>query len=674
MDYGLVGGTFIFRDTEESMFTNTYTYGDIEATDEDITNRDFTRSKHILVNAVGDNSYDAGYGTVSTQSISTEDIILVTFWAKHNSSSSQVFAFAEESTTYEKQYFFPISFTPDWTQYYMAFKSTVSFEAGVFQAGFHLASQVQDIDIAGFAAINYGDAYELEDIPSSFSSFDYEGSEDDAPWRALAESRIENLRKADLNILIADINGNPISDATVELEMQQHEFGFGSALVTCRFPGNNCYDETYVEKVLDLDGKGHGFNECVNENALKWRAWEQEWLGTPEETVGAFEWLTAQGITMRGHNLFWPGEDYLPEDVKDNLSNIDYLRDRIDNRIEEIINHPQLSQFVRDWDILNEITTNRALENSFNNDPTLENGRKLYNEIYEKVKALDPELELYVNDYIVISDGSANLVNRYKGFLDELLADDVPFDGIGFQCHIGSVPNSIPKVEEVFNDFYQRYGKRMKVTEYDINTSVDEITAANYLGDLMTLTFSHPGMDAFIMWGFWDGNHWKQNAPMFNLDWTLKPSGEAFIQKVFNDWWTVDSDISDSLGKVEFRPFKGKHLITVTVDGKTQTVALTVDETESITIILDGVNAISELNPEIFKIFPNPVIDGPFQIRFPKEYGLIDLDIFNIKGKQVHSIKRVATEQFLDFDLSPGSYQLKLTTKNGWALKTFIKL
>ena len=29
------------------------------------------------------------------------------------------------------------------------------------------------------------------------------------------------------------------------------------------------------------------------------------------------------------------------------------------------------------------------------------------------------------------------------------------------------------------------------------------------------MIFSHPATNGFLMWGFWDGAHWKDNAPYF---------------------------------------------------------------------------------------------------------------------------------------------------------------
>ncbi len=672
LNYGIEGGQFLFSDTEAGLLSQGYRYGNATFTNTTESNMDFTMSNNIVVSSAGANAWDVGMGQETNSAVSEGDLVLITFWAKENIPNSQVFVFAEDALDFDKQFYFALNLTPDWNQYYIAYNSTQSFAPRRLKAGFHLAAKAQDISIAGFTALNYKDTYGVEDMPTSFSPFNYEGIEADAPWRALAESRIESLRKSDLVVNVVDADGNPVEGATVNVDMQKHAFGFGSALVTCRFPGNNCFDQTYVEKVFNLDGEGHGFNECVNENALKWRGWEEQWLGTPTQTVNAFQYLHDSGIKMRGHNLFWPGQSYLPDDIKGRLNDLDYLRERIDARIKEMIEHPRLSKIVRDWDVLNEITTNRTLEESFRNDPNFETGREWYAEVFRKVRELDPELELYINDYMAISSGSASQIARYKSFLDELKNDDVPFDGIGFQCHIGSVPNSIPQVEKIFDDFYQRYGKRMKVTEYDINNAVDEGIQAQYMRDFLTLTFSHPGMDAFIMWGFWDGNHWKANAPMFEEDWTLKPSGEMFIQKVFNDWWTEEEKLSNAVGQTSFRPFKGEHIITVTKDSETTEVEVFLDGDQDIEVVMGKLDATSNLDTSEFILSPNPVTDDTISLQFPDRFPFVDLSIYDSRGQLVYDKKQVRSNAKQKVDLPSGAYILKIQSPGGDYTKKLI--
>ncbi|HMR90632.1 MAG TPA: endo-1,4-beta-xylanase, partial [Saprospiraceae bacterium] len=517
----------------------------------------------------------------------------------------EIVIFAEDNVTYAKELYPTLKLTDEWKRYFLPFKVTKAYAAGKMNIGLHLASQIQNFDIAGLTVLNYGSTYNISQFPSSLG--EYEGYEADAPWRAEAAARIENIRKSNLTVHVKDISGNAIPDASVKIEMMEHDFGFGSAIVACRTPGNRCYNETYLSKLKNLDGKGHGFNVGVTENALKWDGWEEQWIGTPTETVNAVKWLSESGIKMRGHVLVWPGFDNLPEDMRANKSNLPYLRNRINERLTFMLTHPELSLYIKDWDVLNEITQNRDLEYSFDTDPTLSQGRDLYKEIFKKAKELQPELTMYINDYIVESDGgSAAATARYNTYLDEIYAGEVSFDGNGFQAHIGKQPTSILKFKEIFDHYSTRYNSRIKITEYDINKEVDPMVQARYLEDLLTMSFSHPAVDAFIMWGFWDGNHWGQNAPIFNLDWSIKPSGQAYIDKVFNEWWTNDEANSDLSGTASFRPYKGKHKITVTKDGKEKTQEVLLTNDAEVNITMDITSSTNDDLTSVFNIFPNP--------------------------------------------------------------------
>jgi len=634
-NYNLANPKYVLNNTEQTNISSFNIYGNASVSSSTTSGNVFSLSSKINVSSVGNNVWDAGYTTSSKTSVAQGDVLLYTFWAKKNSASSEIVIFAEDNVTYVKELYPTLKLTDEWKRYFLPFKVTKAYAAGKMNIGLHLASQIQNFDIAGLTVLNFGSTYNILQFPSSLG--DYEGYEADAPWRAEAASRIENIRKANLTVNVKDVSGNPLSGATVNIEMMEHEFGFGSAIVACRIPGNRCYNETYLSKLKNLDGNGHGFNVGVTENALKWDGWEEEWIGTPTETVNAVKWLSDSGIKMRGHVLVWPGFDNLPEDMRANKSNLPYLRNRINERLTAMLTHPELSQYIKDWDVINEITQNRDLEYAFDTDPTLTKGRDLYKEIFKKARELQPELTMYINDYIVESEGgSAAATARYDTYLDEIHAGEVSFDGIGFQAHIGKQPTSILKFKQIFDDYSTRYNARIKITEYDINKEVDPMIQAKYLEDLLTMSFSHPAVDAFIMWGFWDGNHWHQNAPIFNLDWSIKPSGQAYIDKVFNAWWTNEETNSDLVGKASFRPYKGKHKITVTKNGKEkiQEVLLTNDAEVNITMdIISSTN--NDLAPD-FKIYPNPTSN---EITIERNQNTkVEIKLMTIDGKLLESI------------------------------------
>ena len=651
--------TFVFFDNEAENLAAQYFYGDADRVNTMSDNFAFSTISEIVVNSAGDNPWDAGLGLRNQNSVATGDVVLLSFWARSISDESEVSIFAEDAS-FAKEVFLNLEFTPDWTQYFVPFSATQDFEIDAMAVGFHIALFAQGFEIAAFTGLNYG-PIDIDLLPSTISPGRYGGFEPDATWRSEAAARIDTLRKADLDISVVDGDGNPIEGATVTVEMQEHAFGFGSAFVTSRFAGNRDPIPTYVEKITDLDGAGHGFNIGVMENSLKWDGWEEEWIGTPQETVSAIKYLDQQGIEIRGHTLIWPGWDQMPTDMVANQTDLAYLRARISQRLDSMLNHSALSTLITDWDVLNEITQVRDLEGAFIADPNFTTGREIYQEILTEVNTLRPELTKYINDYVVLSGGPSNgVINRYKGYLEEIENNGVQFDGIGFQCHIGTQPISILQVQEQLDDFFTQFGKRHKVTEFDIDPSVPEEVQGNYMADFLTMIFSHPSMDAFLMWGFWDGNHWKQGAPIFDIDWNIKPSGQAFIDKVFGEWWTSDSTTTTSEGLASVSAFKGTHKITAEIDGETREALISTDSSSLVQIVFET-TAQKDFQPRDFAVFPNPSSNGQIQIRSDNFQLLKRIELVTMDGKLVSSH---IPKNALQLNAPAGVYQLKLISEN----------
>jgi len=58
----------------------------------------------------------------------------------------------------------------------------------------------------------------------------YAGRDPDGPWRDAARRRIRQHRMADLVVTVTDAAGKPVPGARVDVRMQRHAFGFGSAV------------------------------------------------------------------------------------------------------------------------------------------------------------------------------------------------------------------------------------------------------------------------------------------------------------------------------------------------------------------------------------------------------------------------------------------------------------
>lgn len=669
-NYQIDNPSYPISDSEEYIRSNMYIYGDATRGESTIEGYPFDHYYTIQVNSVGSNVYDAGTGIRTLQGIAKDDLLLVSFWGRSISEASNLQIFVENSTSFNKELYGNMALTNEWVRYFFAAKASENYTAGNMTVGIQLANAVQTFELGGFTLVNYGQNVGLNQVPNYFDPSNYDGSDPSASWRTAAQDRIETLRKADLSITITDLQGIPIEGAQVKIDMQQHQFGFGSAVVPCRFQGNRCYNNTYVDKINNIDGAGHRFNEVVTENALKWDGWEEEWIGTPEETVNAIQYLNNLDIEVRGHTLIWPGWELMPNDIGQNRNNIDYIKNRIFNRIDDMLLHPQLKDAIVEWDVINEITFVRDLEYHMAGRPGYPTGREIYKEIFDRASATSPSHINYINDYATLSNGGENTgpTERFKSFLDELFDAGAKIDGIGMQSHIGAQLTSINKVEDILDEFYQRYKVPIKITEFDIERNIDDETAADYMGDFMTMVFSHPSVEAFIMWGFWDGNHWKENAPMFDLNWNLKPAGQRFIDLVYGDWWTRDEGISNTVGQVSFRPFKGQHSIEITVNGKTYNEYIDINKDENITLSYDVVSATYELSNEEYSISPNPS-SSQISISFPEEIDKIDVIITDMKGSQLYSERGISHNNQIKTDLASGQYIVTLNSEDGMITK-----
>jgi hypothetical protein len=124
------------------------------------------------------------------------------------------------------------------------------------------------------------------------------------------------------------------------------------------------------------------------------------------------------------------------------------------------------------------------------------------------------------------------------------------------------------------------------VTEFDFAT-IDPALQRDLTADYMTFIFGQPKFNEFLMWGFWDGAHWMNSAPIYNLNWTLKPSGEVWQQLTQKTWQTHTSGATSATGAYAVRAFKGSYSLTASAGGKSCTVPLTLSADALVTIKLE---------------------------------------------------------------------------------------
>ncbi|NBB79190.1 MAG: hypothetical protein GVY36_07040 [Verrucomicrobia bacterium] len=302
----------------------------------------------------------------------------------------------------------------------------------------------------------------------------------------------------------------------------------------------------------------------------------QKTTRTRETIIEQTQWLFDQDLEVRGHTMFWQNPNALPPDISalrddPTTQNLDTMRTRIFDRVDEIGTFYQ--GLIKDWDVVNEQPHEHELTDLLDPGAPRERAEPL-EEIFQRARtATTPNTQRFVNDFGRIHQGSSNSdYFRHASFL----ADQGVLEGVGFQAHLwqSSMAVSGPKLWELF-DKYAALGVRLKITEFDMYDGAGSTSLqAEFLHRLFKAAFAHEAMDGILFWGFWDGSHWKNNAMLFNNDWSLKPAGQAYRDLVFNKWWTDNTDLpeidrmTDGAGHYATRGFKGAYEARAEAGGK----------------------------------------------------------------------------------------------------------
>lgn len=407
----------------------------------------------------------------------------------------------------------------------------------------------------------------------------------DEAWYAAAEERIRSHRTGELTLTLLDEDRKPIADTEVRIEQTRHAFSFGTALsgkeILATAPG-----DPYRQQLLA------NFNAVVLENSLKWPLWERHnWR---ERAAAAMEWATDHHLLVRGHCMVWQTTQFgspMPKDVwpevlaaeKGEPADLAYVETRIREHIAAIGAHYRGR--VAHWDVTNEITEHhKALAVLTPGEDSLTSSKIAH--WYRLAHAADPDARLFVNDYGILTGKKDTQRDGYARTIRSLLEADAPLHGIGMQCHNWSWwarrdGNELTAILDRFGAF----GLPIWITEFDTpgkgwgdTREEREPRQADYLREHLTACFAHPAVGGYLIWGFWDGRHWADDAPLFREDWSEKPAYDVWRELVFDRWWSDETTSTDAEGILRIRLFKGDHRVTLTHGEREWTFAISVRE------------------------------------------------------------------------------------------------
>lgn len=357
-------------------------------------------------------------------------------------------------------------------------------------------------------------------------------------WKLEANARIEQIRKRNAEIQVLDSNGAPVSQAQVAVRQKKHYFGFGSAI-----------NKNVLTNANYANFFKSNFEWAVHENESKWYANESSSGNVNySDADQILAWTEANDIISRGHTLVWEVEQFQPSWVKSLTGTA--LQSALDNRLSSAVNHFK-GKYVH-WDVNNEM-----LHGSFYKDRL---GASIWSYMYKRARELDSSVELFVNDYNVIEYAEDT---AYKQQIQSLINEGAPIDGIGAQGHFGATVDPVSVKQRLDN--LAQLGLPIWISEYD-STQPDVNLRADNLEALYRIAFSHPAVEGIMMWGFWEGSHWRANAHIVNNDWTLNEAGKRY-QALLKEWTTSVDGTTNSQGAYGFRGFHGMYEVTITVPG-----------------------------------------------------------------------------------------------------------
>ncbi len=597
------GGTMLNSETG----TTYQKVGSCTVTQVDVEGQDFTKAIRVQVRDNVSNAWDAQLKFPAVAGVSETDVVLVAFFARTIESEEEtgegfLTVVIEHNVSYAKEISHKISIGSEWREYYAPAEVAHDLATSEVSYLFHMGYPNQVVEVADVRFLNYFSTLDLEDLPET--EITYVGRAPDAPWRAPAEERIAQYRKGLAEITIYDAEGMPVNAADVKIQMQRHQFGFGTAVTASNIVNNKVYRDT----LFDI------FNEVVFENDLKWPPFENS--STHGRILSALDTLDAHKVPVRGHNIIWPAYKYMPDFMEDLSGDPEQMRLEIDKRFDEVTAFTKGR--LNDWDVMNEPYTEHDVQDIL--------GDEVMADWFRRTRRNDPGVKLYINDYYILSGGGINKTKQdyYYDLIEYIDERGGRIDGIGMQGHFSTDLTSITRVYDILDRFAE-LGKDIKITEHDIAITQRDVQA-DYTRDFMTIVFSHPSVKSILAWGFWAGAHWKPDAAYFDKDWNILPHGEVWRDLIKKQWWTPAMDtVSDENGKYSFEGFLGSYSYTVQVGDTLRKGFFTLEHsrqsgvTNSIIISLDG------SIPESVQVTPDQegfICEGEeMTLRAPEEEG-----------------------------------------------------
>jgi hypothetical protein len=91
-----------------------------------------------------------------------------------------------------------------------------------------------------------------------------------------------------------------------------------------------------------------------------------------------------------------------------------------------------------------------------------------------------------------------------------------------------------------------------------------------------------------MLWGFWEGRHWRPEAALYDHNWNLRPHGQVWVDLVHKQWKTDLELKTDGSGRAQVRGFCGDYELTIDSGGIAKVVRIDLPhEGRQVDVIVD---------------------------------------------------------------------------------------
>ncbi|MFW5996302.1 MAG: endo-1,4-beta-xylanase [Halanaerobiaceae bacterium] len=294
------------------------------------------------------------------------------------------------------------------------------------------------------------------------------------------------------------------------------------------------------------------FNSITAENVMKPETMQ------PEEGEFNFEpanellnFARENEMQVHGHTLVWHSQtpDWFFEDENGDLVSKEVLFDRMKTHIETVMG--EYRGEIDSWDVVNEVVDPGADETGgLRNSKWYQiAGEEYIAKAFEYAHEVDPDAELYINDYSTFNNDKNQLLYELVKRLKE---DGVPVDGIGMQMHVDIESPSISRLKSAIENFAS-LGVDIQITELDMDMYTNDTDEYDSPPEELLIKQGYRYAELFdlfekfsdtitkvTVWGFSDPDSWKNYHPVDRNNWPLLFDGQLQAKPAY--WGVVNPD------------------------------------------------------------------------------------------------------------------------------------